>query len=484
MKPHSFLALDLGAGSGRAILGRIRDGSFELKEVHRFPNTMVRLPDGLHWNTISLFEQCLEGIRKAIEASEGNLASLGIDTWGVDYALLGERDELLGLPFAYRDSRTEGVWESWSQPDRELIYRETGIQFMPFNTLVQMVAESRQGAATWKSARTFLNTPDLLNFWLTGEKRSEFTIASTTQMVDPSRREWSRAVLDWAGFSPSLFCPVAMPGERLGEARNQRSGRYQKTGVDVVLVGSHDTASAEAVVPALGDDHAWISAGTWSIMGMTLAQPNRSAAALASNMTNEGSVEGRSRFSRNITGLWLVQECQRIWGMDISEAASLAEEAPSPGAWVNSTQPEFMLPDSMPDLLADWCAGTGQPRLGSKADILRCAYESIALGHASCLQDIVGLTGRRPKAIHLVGGGSQSRLLCQLTSDMTGLPVVAGPVEATSLGNIAVQMASMGEIGSLAEARQMIMESGMTKTYEPKPERDWAAVLKNAPKSR
>ncbi len=201
-------------------------------------------------------------------------------------------------------------------------------------------------------------------------------------------------------------------------------------------------------------------------------------------MTNEGSVEGRSRFSRNITGLWLVQECQRIWGMDIAEAAALAEEAPCPGAWVNSTQPEFLLPDSMPDLISDWCAGTGQPRPVSKAEILRCAYESIALGHAACLQDIVELTGRKPKAIHLVGGGSQSRLLCQLTSDMTGLPVVAGPVEATSLGNIAVQMTAMGEIGSLAEARQMIMESGMTKTYQPNPERDWADVLKNTPKSR
>lgn len=484
MKPHSFLALDLGAGSGRAILGQIKEGSFDLKEVHRFPNTMVRLPDGLHWNTISLFEQCLEGIRKALEASGGTLASLGIDTWGVDYGLLGERDELLGLPFAYRDSRTEGVWEGWSEADRKMIYQETGIQYMPFNTLVQMVAEARLGAAAWKNAKTFLNTPDLLNFWLTGEKRSEFTIASTTQMVDPSEREWSQTVLDWAGFSRSLFCPISMPGERLGEARLQRSGHYQATGVDVVLVGSHDTASAEAVVPALGDDHVWISAGTWSIMGMTLAQPNRSAAALASNMTNEGSVEGRSRFSRNITGLWLVQECQRIWGMDIKDAASLAEEAPSPGAWVNSTQPEFLLPDSMPDLISDWCAGTGQPKPSSKAEILRCAYESIALGHASCLQDIVDLTGRRPKAIHLVGGGSQSRLLCQMTSDMTGLPVVAGPVEATSLGNIAVQMTAMGEIGSLAEARQMIMESALTTTYEPRPDRDWAAVLRNAPKAR
>lgn len=484
MKPHTFLALDLGAGSGRAILGRVKDGSFELKEVHRFPNTMVRLPDGLHWNTISLFEQCLEGIRKAVAASEGGLSSLGIDTWGVDYGLLGDRDELLELPFAYRDSRTEGEWEGWSQSDREMIYQETGIQYMPFNTLVQLVAEARQGAAAWKNAKTFLNTPDLLNFWLTGEKRSEFTIASTTQMVDPSKRDWSRAVLDWAGFSLSLFCPISMPGERLGTARMQDKGHYQQTGVDVVLVGSHDTASAEAVVPALGDDHAWISAGTWSIMGMTLAQPIRSSAALAANMTNEGSVEGRSRFSRNITGLWLVQECQRIWGMDISEAAALAEEAASPGAWVNSTQPEFLLPDSMPDLISDWCAGTGQPRPASKAEILRCAYESIALGHASCLQDIVELTGRKPNAIHLVGGGSQSRLLCQLTSDMTGLPVVAGPVEATSLGNIAVQMASLGEIGSLAEARQMIMESGMTKTYKPNPERDWTDVLKNTPKSR
>jgi len=484
MKSHSFLALDLGAGSGRAIMGRIKERSIELKEVHRFPNTMVRLPDGLHWNTISLFEQCLEGISKAIEENEGSLASLGIDTWGVDYGLLGERDELLALPFAYRDSRTEGVWEGWSDSDRDMIYQETGIQYMPFNTLVQMVAEAWIGAAAWRNAKTFLNTPDLLNFWLTGNKKSEFTIASTTQMVDPSRREWSKVVLDWAGFPHSLFCPIAMPGERLGEARLQRSGHFVRTGVDVVLVGSHDTASAEAAVPALGDDHVWISAGTWSIMGMTLAQPNRSAAALASNMTNEGSVEGRSRFSRNITGLWLVQECQRIWGMDIAEAAALAEEAPCPGAWVNSTQPEFLLPDSMPDLISDWCAGTGQPRPVSKAEILRCAYESIALGHAACLQDIVELTGRKPKAIHLVGGGSQSRLLCQLTSDMTGLPVVAGPVEATSLGNIAVQMTAMGEIGSLAEARQMIMESGMTKTYQPNPERDWADVLKNTPKSR
>lgn len=484
MKPHTFLALDLGAGSGRAILGRISNGSIELKEVHRFPNTMVRLPDGLHWNTISLFEQCLEGIRKAIEASEGTLASLGIDSWGVDYGLLGERDELLGLPFAYRDSRTEGVWESWSLQDREMIYQETGIQYMPFNTLVQLVAESRQGASAWRNAKTFLNTPDLLNFWLTGQKRSEFTIASTTQMVDPSKRDWSKSVLDWAGFSPDLFCPIAMPGEKLGTARTQHNGHYDKTGVDVVAVGSHDTASAEAAVPALGDDHVWISAGTWSIMGMTLPHPNRSPSALAANMTNEGSVDGRSRFSRNITGLWLVQECQRIWGMTINEASSLAEGTPSAGAWVNSTQPEFLMPDSMPALISDWCGATGQARPSSNAEILRCAYESIALGHASCLQDIVELTGRKPRAIHLVGGGSQSRLLCQLTADMTGLPVTAGPVEATSLGSIAVQMAAMGEIGSLAEARQMVMESGMTKTYEPKPERDWESVLKNAPKSR
>lgn len=483
MRQPSFLALDLGAGSGRAILGRLTDGKFNLKEVHRFPNTMLRLPDGLHWNTLSLFENCLTGIQAARAESE-NLVSLGIDTWGVDYALLGEGDRLLNVPYAYRDSRTEGLWESWSAEEQELIYKETGIQFMPFNTLVQLKAESLARASLWNEAQSFLSTPDLLNFWLTGVKKAEFTMATTSQMVDPASRTWSKPLIDFVGASPDHFAEIAMPGTTLGPARLQQGGHYEETDIQVILPGCHDTASAEAAVPALGDDHVWISTGTWSIMGMTLASPIRTPEAMAANMTNEGAIDGRIRFCRNITGLWLVQECMRKWGISVAEAACLAENCPSPGSWVNSTDTCFLMPDSMPDMIKSWCQSTGQKVPSSQAEILRCAYESIALGHARCLADIVRLTARTPKTIHLVGGGSQSRLLCQLTADMTGLPVVAGPVEATSLGNIAVQMTAMGLIGSMSEAREIIAQSGLTQTFAPNPDRDWAEIVKKLPEAR
>lgn len=482
MSHPSFLALDLGAGSGRAIVGQLIEGKFVLKEVHRFPNTMVRLPDGLHWNTLSLFENCLAGIRAARKESE-SLVSLGIDTWGVDYGLLGEDDQLLGVPYAYRDSRTEGIWESWSIKEKSLIYKESGIQFLPFNTLVQMVSETRKGGA-WGQVKSFLSTPDLLNFWLTGVKRAEFTMATTTQMVDPLLRTWSQPILDFLGADPGIFSEIAMPGTSLGRAKIQQGGHSEKTDIQVILPGCHDTASAVAAVPAMGDDHVWISTGTWSIMGMTLAHPIRTPEAMAANMTNEGAVDGRIRFCRNITGLWLVQECMREWGMNIAEAAELAESCPCPGSWVNSTDSCFLMPHSMPQMIQNWCGATGQRVPSSKAEILRCAYESIALGHAMCLLDIVKLTDRNPNTIHLVGGGSQSRLLCQLTSDMTGLPVVAGPIEATSLGNLAIQMVTVGEISSLSEARQIIAESGLTQSYLPKPDRDWTEIARNLPKTR
>ncbi len=480
MKNSSFLALDLGAGSGRAIVGRLLNGRFDLKEVHRFPNTMVRLPDGLHWNTLSLFENCLAGIRSAQEA-DGSLASLGIDTWGVDYGLLGKKNELTALPYAYRDSRTEGIWESWSDEDKQMIYSESGIQFMPFNTLVQLKSES---TASLQNAASFLSTPDLLNYWLTGVKRAEFTMATTSQMVDPQNRTWSQPILDWIGLDRMLFAEIAMPGTSLGNAKLQQGGHLQETDIQVILPGSHDTASAEAAVPALGDDHVWISTGTWSIMGMTLAQPVRTAEARAANMTNEGAIDGRIRFSRNITGLWLVQECLREWNMTIAEAANLAENCPSPASWVMSSDTCFLMPDSMSGMIKEWCRLTGQKPPESRAEVLRCAYESIAMGHAQCLQDICRLTGRNPKTIHLVGGGSRSRLLCQLTADMTGLPLIAGPVEATSLGNIAVQMAALGAIGSINEARELIFHSGLTQSYQPMPERNWHEVIKSLPKTK
>lgn len=483
MSPPSFLALDLGAGSGRAIVGSLTEGRFALKEVHRFPNTMVRLPDGLHWNTLSLFENCLAGIRAARAETE-KLVSLGIDTWGVDYALLGEGDRLLGIPYAYRDSRTEGLFESWSLEQRELIYRETGIQFMPFNTVVQLKAESSARPHLWDEAKSFLSTPDLLNFWLTGVKKAEFSMATTSQMVDPASRTWSKPVLEFLGAKPDLFAEIAMPGTVLGRAQIQQGGHLEETDIQVILPGCHDTASAEAAVPALGDDHVWISTGTWSIMGMTLASPIRTPEAMAANMTNEGAVDGRIRFCRNITGLWLMQECMREWGISIAEAAELAENCPCPGSWVNSTDTCFLMPNSMPQMIQSWCKATGQRVPAGKAEILRCAYESIAMGHARCLADISALTGRTPRTIHLMGGGSQSRLLCQLTADMTGLPVVAGPVEATSLGNIAVQMVSMGMIGSLSEAREIIAQSGLTQEFKPKPDRDWADVINKLPKTR
>jgi rhamnulokinase len=483
MSSPSFLALDLGAGSGRAIVGSLTEGKFALQEVHRFPNTMVRLPDGLHWNTLSLFENCLAGIRAA-RAETVNLVSLGIDTWGVDYALLGEGDRLLGVPYAYRDSRTEGLWESWSSGQKEQIYQETGIQFMPFNTLVQLKAESSARPNLWDEAESFLSTPDLLNFWLTGVKKAEFSMATTSQMVDPSTRNWSKPVLEFLGAKPDLFAEIAMPGTSLGRARLQQGGHLEETDIQVILPGCHDTASAEAAVPALGDDHVWISTGTWSIMGMTLASPIRTPEAMAANMTNEGAVDGRIRFCRNITGLWLVQECMREWGISVTEAAELAENCPSPGSWVNSTDTCFLMPDSMPQTIQSWCQASGQKVPSTKAEILRCAYESIAMGHARCLNDIRHLTERSPKTIHLVGGGSQSRLLCQLTADMTGLPVVAGPVEATSLGNIAIQMVSLGLIGSLSEAKEIIAHSGLTQEFKPEPERDWADLINKLPKTR
>jgi len=478
VKSLNFLAIDLGAESGRTVLGKLKDGELAIIETHRFPNGPVRLPDGLHWDILRLWSEIQAGIAATIKDCTW-LDSLGVDTWGVDFALLEKKGALLGNPFHYRDARTDGMMdEAFRRMSREMIFANTGIQFLQLNTLYQLLAIVLKESPVLESAQTFVTIPDLLNYWLCGEITNEFTNSTTTQCMDPIRRDWSAAVLKAMGIPTHLFGPVTAPGTPIGMLLPDIAEETGADGVQVVLPACHDTGSAVVAVPAQNQDFAWISSGTWSIMGAEVRQPALEPKALQCNFTNEGGVFGTWRLSKNIMGLWLIQECRREWqrqGKDHSydEMTCLAAEAEAFLAVIDPDDDSFFRPGDMPQRIREYCRNTRQRVPQTKGEILRVALESLALKYRWVLERTEELSGKQLDPIHIIGGGTKNRLLNQLTADATGRVVVTGPVEATAIGNVLMQAVGLGYLNSLAEAREIVRNSFDVEEYHPGNREGW-----------
>jgi rhamnulokinase len=474
----NFLALDLGAESGRAMLGQFDGARLRLAEAHRFANGPVCLPSGLHWDVLRLWREITCGIALAAQECEGELASVGLDTWGVDFGLLDRSGALLGNPYHYRDSRTDGMLdEAFRRVGCEEVFERTGIQFMQLNSLYQLLSMVVGESPMLEIAETFLTMPDLFNYWLTGRKVCEFSIATTTQCYDPRAGGWARSLLEKLGI-PTHICPeIVPPGTVLGDMLPQVAEEVG-TRVPVIAPACHDTGSAVAAVPATGADFAYISSGTWSLMGAELAEPVINADSLAYNFTNEGGVGGTFRFLKNIMGLWLVQESRRTWAgqgktLSYDVLTQMAAEAQPLRAIVDPDDGDFLKPGDMPARIRAFCERTGQSVPEGKGAIVRCALESLALKYRWTLERLEEMLGRRLEPIHIIGGGTQNRLLNQLAADATGRRVITGPIEATAIGNVLVQMMALGHIASLAEGRRIVCGSFDVETYEPQGGDDW-----------
>lgn len=474
----NFLAFDLGAESGRAVVGRFDGQRLRLEEVHRFSNGPVRIRQSLHWNVLHLFSEIKTGLAKAIRDEE-NLASVGLDTWGVDFALLDRAGQLIENPYNYRDSRTDGMLaKAFELAPREQIFAQTGIQFLQLNSLYQLLAMVQANSPALDIAHTFLTIPDLFNYWLTGQKVCEFTNATTTQCYNPRAKTWARPLLKQLGIPANIFPEIIQPGTTLGSLTAAVVEEVGAANVSVIAPACHDTGSAVAAVPAQGHNFAWISSGTWSIMGVDVPEAVINEQALAANLTNEGGVANTFRLSKNVMGLWLVQECRRAWtqqdkAYSYDELTHLAGQAAPLQAIVDPDDGDFLKPGDMPARIQAACQRSGQPAPNTEGAVIRCALESLALKYRWVLEQLEKLLGRRLDIIHIVGGGAQNQLLNQLTADATGRQVITGPIEATSIGNILMQAISLGYVESLGEGQELVKRSFEVMTYEPKSGAAW-----------
>jgi rhamnulokinase len=472
MNSKHYLALDLGAESGRAIVGTIQDGSLRLTETHRFPNTPIRTPSGLHWDVPALWQDIKKGIR--LSAQNIPLESLGIDTWGVDYALLDQDGNLLEAPFHYRDTRTDGMLEeAFRRIPRQEIFTRTGIQFMQLNTLYQLLSMVVARDPQLDSARTFLTMPDLFNYWLSGRMTCEFSIATTTQCLNPLTRTWATFLLEKLHIPTAIFPSICEPGTRLGSLLPEIADETGASSIPVIAPACHDTGSAVAAVPAGNQDFAWISSGTWSILGAEVQEPALGPKALEYNFTNEGGVCGTWRLSKNITGLWIVQECKREWGLSYDELTRLAAGARPFLAVIDADDMRFLHPGNMPEKVRKFCSESGQSIPETQGEVIRTALESLALKYRFVLERLEELAGKHLEPLHIFGGGTKNRLLNQFSANATGRTVIAGPVEATAIGNILMQAITLGEIDSLEYARQLVRRSFEIKEYHPQASEDW-----------
>ena len=459
MTSRVVAAVDLGASGGRVIAARVSGSAVELHEVARFPNEPVFAGGTLYWDILRLYGSLTAGLAAA--AAEFSLDGAGIDSWGVDYGLLDAGGALLGNPVHYRDARTDGV--TAGVPFEEL-YAATGIQHLPFNTIYQLTAAA--GSPALAAAKTLLLIPDLLAYWLTGAVGAEVTNASTTALLDVASRSWATGLMTRAGIAPGLFPPLRQPGDVIGPVTAGGPGLRE---VPLIAVGSHDTASAVAAVPAASPDFAYISSGTWSLAGMELAAPVLTPESRRANFTNEAGIDGTIRYLRNVTGLWLLQECVRCWGSPPLEPLLAAAAAAGPLRFViDADDPVFLPPGDMPGRIVSWLSARGLPAPSGPAEIVRCVLDSLALAYRRALLDAQSLSGRHADVVHIVGGGSRNELLCQLTADALGLPVVAGPAEATALGNVLVQARALGAAPpALDEMRAMLRSCLELRRFEP-----------------
>lgn len=483
MAETKFLALDMGAESGRAIVGTLASGRLTLEEKHRFANPCGTLNGHLHWNLLAQWEELKTGLRKAAADSKQPLAGLGVDTWGVDFGLIGRGGEILGNPFMYRDARTDGIIERTCQRvPRSEIFEATGLQFLQFNSLFQLLALRESDSPLLEVAETLLFMPDLFNFLFTGQRKSEFSIATTSQMYDPRAKGWALGLLRRLDLPTHILPEIVPSGTVLGMLKKDVAEACGVGQIPVIAPGCHDTASAVAAVPAEdfggAPDWCYISSGTWSLMGVELPDPIVNEKVSRYNYTNEGGVEGRIRLLKNIMGMWPIQECRRQWikeGQEFSysQLAKMAVEAKAFGALLNLEDHPFLQPGEMPRKIEDFCRRTKQPPPASKGEFVRTSLESLALTYRKTIEGLEDILGRKIRTIHIVGGGCQNELLNQMTADACARPVLAGPVEATAAGNLLVQAMAVGQIRSLAELRSIIRASFEVKRYEPRDAGQW-----------
>jgi rhamnulokinase len=474
-----LVAVDLGAESGRAVVGTFDGGRLTLEDAHRFPNVPVRMAGTLHWDFPRLFGDVVTGLRRA--GASGGVASVGVDTWGVDFGLLDSRGRLLANPVHYRDDRTAGMPDlAFPIASREEIYRTTGVQFMSINTLYQLYSMVRARDPLLGWADRMLHTPDLVHYFLSGAAVGEYTIASSSQCLDAHTRDWARPLLERFGIPTAILPEIVPPGTVLGPLRPEIAEGAGLHDTRVVLPGSHDTASAVVGAPLEADGSTcFLSSGTWSLIGLEMSGPVVNEASLAANLTNEGGVGDTIRLLSNVMGLWLVQESRSaLWptgdAPSYEELATIAEAAPAFTAFVDPVDERFLRPGNMPERIRAFCRETGQAVPEDTGTLMRVILESLALSYARAVNELTAATGQHIAAVHVVGGGSNHRLLCRLTAGATGLPVRAGPVEATAIGNLAVQAIAAGELSGIAQARELVSRSFTVTTYEPQGEWDEA----------
>ena len=461
----NILAFDIGASSGRAIIGKYDGEKLTLEEVHRFTNGTTKIREHLYWNIAHLYSEFQTGIKKAQAICE--ITSLGIDTWGVDGAFIGANDTLLALPYGYREFSPENMEECINKFGAAELYGKTGIQFLPFNTIFQLYKHKKDDNPLLKIAERFLFIPDYLRFLLTGEKQTEYTIASTGQLLNPHTRNWN----------PELFEKIGVPMEMMGKIVESGTfcGTVDGTNIKTVAVAGHDTGSAVVSVPADSskENWAWMSSGTWSIMGIETKEPIVSEEGRAENFSNEGGAYGTIRFCKNIMGMWLEQECRRIWreenkNYSFAEIKEMVMNSPVNGPVIDTRDLRFMLPDNMIEEIQSACKENNQKVPQTEGEILRCVYESLAAAYKQTLDEIISVSGRKIEKLHIVGGGSQNEMLNQMTADLCGITVETGPIEGTAIGNLLVQLIANGELKDMDEARQLVKASFPTTIYQPK----------------
>jgi rhamnulokinase len=486
-RARKFVAIDLGASSGRVLMGRWDGSRFDVGEVHRFANGPVATMGHQHWDVLAIWAEIKTGLACCVAGETrgaGELAGIGLDTWGVDYALLDRDGKLLGNPYHYRDRRNDGTMElAFERVPRSAIYGATGIQMMQINTIFQLLSMVRDGDPQLDVAKTLLPMPSLFAYWLSGQPVAEYTHATTTQCLEARDRRWAVELLGKLGIPTGIFPPLVGPGTVLGPLLADVAHETGLAGsVPVIAVGCHDTASAIAAIPGLDARSAYISSGTWSLMGVEVTAPIITERALAGGFTNEGGVGGTIRLLRNIAGLWLIAECRRQWlreGSDYSWEGLLdrAEREEPFRCIIDPDAPELLNPPDMPAAIRALCRHTGQEPPETVGAVVRCCLESLALRYRATLDDLQELVGHRLEVIRIVGGGSQNRLLCQMTADACGVPVVAGPVEATALGNLMVQTIATGELDDVAAGRAAVAASVTLDTYEPSSGGAWDEML-------
>jgi rhamnulokinase len=468
-----FVAFDMGAESGRAVLGSFNNDKLTLEEIHRYPNTPVRVFDSLHWDVLQMFQEMKKSLEICVQKYGPKLDGIGFDTWGVDYALIGRDDSILGYPYHYRDKRTDGMMEeAFRIVPKDEIFKITGIQFMKLNTLFQLLAMSLAKSPILEATDKLLMMPDLFNFLFTGKKVSEFTIATTTQFYDPIKKGWSKDLFERLGLPFHILPEIVPPGKVLAPLYPSLRDEVGLGDVPVIAPACHDTGCAVAAVPAKDEKWAYISSGTWSLMGVEIPEPIISDLSLKYNFTNEGGVNNSIRFLKNIMGLWLIQQCKSTWEADgqnysYSDLVKMAESAKPLVSFIEPNYEPFLSHGNMPQRIIEFCKNTGQKVPETKGAILRCALESLALKYRWVLEKLEEMLGKKINTIHIVGGGCQNQLLCKLAADATQRQVLAGPVEATAIGNIIMQAIARGYIKSIEEARELIGRSFEVKVYDP-----------------